>query len=458
MSIAILLCFLAQLALDSLTRRPAALNRIWLPALMFLAALAWGALQRVPIFPVAWAHPVWQDGLETLSSIMASAPVGANGSDGAGARAPSPERMGTPVVSADPSLGSHVLMRLAAYAMVFWIALRSAADRGQAMAMLRVFALMSTAFAGYGLYAWSSGGNPILGESATGNLSSTFVNRNNYATFAAFGMLANLAVFLNVSRSGEVTRRNPLLGFVEGFFTRTWIWMFGVILCGGAMLLTQSRAGSAAGIIGLLVFASVHRNRGSRSPVGPVVIIGCILLAILLTSSFGVIDRLMSTSDENGRFAIFPRVLEGIADRPLLGHGLGSFQDAFRVYVPVEAARADWYRAHNSYLENMFELGLPAAAAFYAALLLVGLRLLAGLSARKRGRTVLAFALGAYVTAAFHAGFDFSLQMPALAAVFAWILGVGYAQSFPEKEMDVPRPRKLRSRADGASDQQGAAQ
>ena len=114
--------------------------------------------------------------------------------------------------------------------------------------------------------------------------------------------------------------------------------------------------------------------------------------------------------------------------------------------------------AHNSYLENMFELGLPAAGAFYAALLLVGLRLLAGLSVRQRGRTVLAFAFGAYVTAAFHSGFDFSLQMPALAAVFAWILGVGYAQSFPEKEMDGSRSRKRRSGVDGASDQQGAAQ
>ena len=44
-------------------------------------------------------------------------------------------------------------------------------------------------------------------------------------------------------------------------------------------------------------------------------------------------------------------------------------------------------------------------------------------------------ALACFILAAFHAMFDFSLQMPALAAFFAWLMGIGYAQSFPSAEV-----------------------
>lgn len=111
----------------------------------------------------------------------------------------------------------------------------------------------------------------------------------------------------------------------------------------------------------------------------------------------------------------------------------GAFPLAFRPYTPRSQAAWVWDRAHNSYLENAFEFGLPAAALLFFSLAVVGWRLHAGVRTRKRHQGTPAFALACFAAAAAHSLVDFSLQIPAIAALFAAILGIGWAQSFPTR-------------------------
>lgn len=411
MSLAVMALFTFTLLLDLLQRRPPVFNRLWLPALLFLGALAWGAVQTLPgITPAAWAHPVW--------SLMPDS---------------------APRVSADPANGIHMLMRLAAYGMIFWMALRAHEDKDAALNAIRAFALFAMGLSAYGIYADATGSNPILGALTTSNVSASFVNRNNFATFAGFGLVAALALLFRAASRGQERRRNAFAGFLHGVLSGGWLWIAGITLCGGALMLSLSRGGAAAALVGVLVVLSTQRLRGGLAVVGPTLIVAGVVGAIFVSASTGTIQRIVDT-DEEGRFIVFPAMVEAIADRPLLGQGIGSFHSAFRAYVPPEAASGEWDMAHNSYLENAFELGLPAAAAFYLALALIGLRLLRGVIARKRNRTVVTVALAVFFLGAFHALFDFSLQMPALAGFFAWLLGIGYAQSFPRPDMkDRPR-------------------
>ncbi|WP_299938838.1 O-antigen ligase family protein [uncultured Pelagimonas sp.] len=368
--------------------------------------LIWAMLQAWTGLPAEWSHPVW---------------------------ATVPSETGT--VSADPSAATHGVLRLACYALIFWIALRATADRVTAHLFLKLFALFSTLLALFGMYAWMTGNNVILGDQAR-ELSASFVNRNSYATFAAFGLLANLAAYSMQQRRSGGTAKAALRNFLEGFFSGGWIWAFGMLVCAGALMMTQSRAGGAAGLIGLLSFVAIYRiGDGARSWLGLAFLALVGVLAIGATAGGGFLDRVLTTSGEDARFAIYPMVVQGIMDRPLLGHGLGAFEDAFRSYVPLEAATGEWDMAHNSYLENIFELGMVAAGAFYIALGLVVYQIWLGLRGRVRSRAVLAFSFACVVTAAMHAAFDFSLQMPGLAAFFAFFLGMGYAQSFREGEM-----------------------
>ena len=398
--------FAVQLLYDNINALPAQTKGLWLPALLFFGAVGWGFVQILPNLPTEYIHPAW-----------------ANVSDVSG------------YISADPGEGRQVLMRYLCYMMIFWIAFRASFASMRAGLILKAFALFSAVLAIFGLYTLAAGTNPILSESAEVKVvTASFVNRNSYATYAAFGALANLAAYLHIAsgtREDDNHWRSYIRDILERFFDGAWIYAVGFLACMGALSLTQSRAGGVAALVGLLVFLAAWRGKGRRWNPLMLLLIAAVLGFVVLTSATGMTNRILATGPENGRFLVYPEIVAAIQDRPLLGHGLGSFHDVFRQYVPAEAALGEWVRAHNSFLENAFELGLPAAAAFYLALALIVWRIRSGTIKRARNRAFSCFALAVVATGATHSLFDFSLQMPAIAAVFAVILGLGWAQSLP---------------------------
>lgn len=59
----------------------------------------------------------------------------------------------------------------------------------------------------------------------------------------------------------------------------------------------------------------------------------------------------------NERLETYTNVLSGVLDRPLLGHGLGYFNDASKRKHLVDRAPY-WRQVHNDFLEGVFALGL----------------------------------------------------------------------------------------------------
>ncbi|WP_132464800.1 O-antigen ligase family protein [Rhodovulum marinum] len=418
MALAALGLFTLQVVLDMAGGLPVAARRALVPGALWFAVLGWLLLQGVPGLPMGLHHPVW-----------AIAPEGA-----------------APTISADPESGRPLVMRLTAYAMIFWIMMRSALDPGRAMAFLRAFALFSAALAVYGILSRLAGVNILLGVDEHGPVRASFFNRNSYATYAAFGALANIACYYRMTFRAEGAM--ALRDYLERFFAGGWVHALGALLCLSALAMTASRAGGMAGVIGILVLIwALRRKQGGGDRLlwaVPAALAG--FVALVLSSD--VVDRLAGTEGD-ARFIVFPKVVEAILDRPLLGHGAGSFLPAFRPYVPLEAAFAEWTMAHNTYLENAFEFGLPAAVLFFAALGLIGTRLLRGLRTRRRFQSVPALAFACFTVAAFHSLFDFSLQIPAIAATFAAILGIGWAQAFTAVET-TPRRRRRSDLSRGA--------
>jgi len=103
-----------------------------------------------------------------------------------------------------------------------------------------------------------------------------------------------------------------------------------------------------------------------------------------------------------------------------------------------------WDKAHNTYLEHAAELGLPAALALYAGMLLLFLYLLSGIFRRRRDQIYPLVATAATILVAVHALVDFSLQIPAVAVTYAAVLGVGVAQArSPRRERRRLRDRNL---------------
>jgi len=380
-------------------------RRLVVPACLYLAVLAWGLLQTMPGMPVAWTHPFWRL---------------------------SPDATAT--ISATPIAGSHSVLRLATYAMVFWIALQASMNANRALWFLRVFAVFSSALALFGLFAALSGVNIVLGEQASSSVSATFVNRNSYALYAAFGLLVNLGVYSDMVHStwtAHGSRKNALRGLIERFFSGAWVFLFGAVICLSALLLSASRAGVASGLVATLILVLLLQRKvtGSRA----IWLMATLVLGAFLTVlSENVLARLSGGAGEE-RFVIYREMLANIGDRLMLGHGLGAFQDTFRQHVPLEAARAEWSFAHSSYLENLWEMGLPATLAFYGALIWIATVILRGALLRNRNRVFPVVALASLVAGGLHSLVDFSLQMPATTAVFAFILGIGWAHAWPRQ-------------------------
>jgi O-antigen ligase len=122
---------------------------------------------------------------------------------------------------------------------------------------------------------------------------------------------------------------------------------------------------------------------------------------------------------------------QAIREHPWFGTGLGTFRDVYPLYadkfVPYIVDRV-----HSDYLELALGLGVPAASLWVLAIAWLLLRCVAGIARRRRRRIYAIAAVGATVLIGLHSLVDFSLQMPAVAVLFAAILGVGLAQAFPK--------------------------
>ena len=126
------------------------------------------------------------------------------------------------------------------------------------------------------------------------------------------------------------------------------------------------------------------------------------------------------------------RTSEGVADNPLLGFGYGTFGDSFRLYRD-EATEGFFDKTHNTYLENIFELGWPAALALFTCVALLAFRCASRVRHRGRDWAYPAAGLAATALVSVHALFDFSLQIPAVTMLYACLMGVACAQSHPSR-------------------------
>lgn len=400
MAIAVFCLFVGQMLIFVLRGEPKINRSILFPSVMYILVLAWCLIQSSPKFGYLAPHPTW---LATDDMI--------------------------PLISASPVDTAHGVMRLVAYGMIFWIAVQSSYNADRAASFLKAISIFLTILALYGLYAFFSG-TSILGDTEQHNVvKATLVNRNSYATLAAFGLLASATNYywqINARSSHGSTPRSSLRNFLEAFFSGAWIYLLGAVLNIAALLLTSSRAGTISGFAGLLVLLVLVQQKRKKLRISLISIV-IILTPLVIILSGNVWQRLVETNETSLRFYIYEAMILNLHERLFTGHGLGAFQDTFRPHLSLETGAFEWSLAHNSYLENLWEMGLPAALLFYLALFWISsIIAITSFSSRKQKiRSV--FALSCALTAAIHAGFDFSLQMPAISALFSFILGLGWA-------------------------------
>lgn len=388
-------------------------------AAAFGVFLSWCALQTGAWLPQDWAPAAWREAEAALGHEL------------------------TPSLALDPSGAWETIMRLLSYAGVFWLSLHFARNSRNARRILWVVAVAGFVYAAYGLAAHLSGSETILWYRKwhyPDSLTSTFVNRNNYATYAGLSLLTVLTLlFDRINTLGLDLRLSPrdLLLALDNAGFGVWFLATAVVVVGSALLLSQSRGGFAALLVGLAVFVmSLRTTRSGRRRWGAAALALVIVTGILLAVSGGDLAGRLGThlagQQVERRAEIYELTARLIGERPWLGVGLGGFDELYH------AERTDAFgtsvvtfvRAHNTYLELALEAGLPALALVCGILAFLWWRCIQGSAERRHNAVFPCLGVAATALVAAHSLVDFSLQIPAVSVTYAALLGVGVAQSW----------------------------
>jgi O-antigen ligase len=397
---------------------PAGSRAVGLAAALFALALGWAVVQSLPFAPSGWQHPLWAE----AQSLLAVQPAG---------------RIGI-----DPSAARDALVHLICDAAIFWLTFRAAQRPEGARTILVAIAAIGALYAGWGLIVYGIGNRTVLWFDKwayPNDLTSTFVNRNSFATFAGLALVTSVGLLVDAMLARidfQQDRRLVLRSLFDLVMGRAAWLVAAIALTLTAVLLTHSRGGAlatGAGLLSLIVTTFLAPSLRGPWRGGFAVIAVAAALFLVVISGATTLGRIADTAwDAEGRREIYELTLEAIGNTPLLGTGLGTFKWIFPTYR-TEDMPFTIELAHNDYLENMLELGIPAALLLAGAAALLGVACVRGVFRRRRNAIIPCIGVGASLLVGVHACFDFSLQIPAVSLFYLLLLGAGVAQSAPTR-------------------------
>ena len=365
--------------------------------------------------------------------------------------------------SLSPFLTERALCLWFAYLALFYVVVCVAADPGRVERLTRLLFVVAIAAGLYGSWQWFSGLRELLGAepSLAGiRASGPFGNPNHYAASMEMLLLCSAgwvgAQWVRLTRESGASPRGFLRrarAMRQESAAKTVVVALGMMVTGLGLIFSLSRSGITAVLVGLAVFAFLARSRsdGSRTDVielrrdgGPsatrlprearhgVWALSLILAAMTLWVGMNpVLQRFEGLTDgswaESGRQQVWLDSLGAVSDFWATGSGLSTFQHVFPIYRSFGGVHAYAY-AHNDYLQILIELGLPGF------LLVIWLMVAVWVHARRVRKTLQddgpslqlhAGYCAAVVALALHSLTDFSLHLPANAALLSLVLGVG---------------------------------
>lgn len=206
-----------------------------------------------------------------------------------------------------------------------------------------------------------------------------------------------------------------------------------VVLSLGALVFTASRGAMAATIVCLLTLGLWELAAG-RLRLGLALSLVLLFVGVVVGLAVGgnvlLLDRSLATSSvEDGRLIMFETHWNAFLSSPLTGWGLGTFPQINAQYLNASSFPAVWntQTAHNVYLQWLEEAGLLGALPMFFSIGAVIVLTTLALDRQKTGRTLLRGLVVVNLLVLIHGLTDFSLQVPAFASLWAFLLGLQLA-------------------------------
>lgn len=385
------------------------------PFYLVCIPVVWSLVQQSGFLPNGWTHPFWQ-----LTGEQLPIPVEA-------------------YISLSPQETATALMKLVSYLVVFFISLQFNRDSGRAAFTFKSIAYAGLVYAVYGLIVYLGGFDTVLWFEKSvyrESVTSTFINRNSYATYAGLTLLAGFPLLFEKIQSSFQYGIKSYYGrqyFFENILVRAWFPLLLVITITTALFLSLSRGGCLSTALAVFALFTIllasRRIKNNAAAIFLFVAIGLVSAGVLKQSGDQLIERINDISSEHqDRWLVYDILSKANVENRWLGVGYGSFEKSFRLYRD-ETISAYYDKAHNTYLENIFELGLFQASALFLAIFLAALLCLRGVWVRRKDWIYPAVGFSASVLVGAHALVDFSLQIPAVAFTYALIMGAAVGQA-----------------------------
>jgi O-antigen ligase len=384
------------------------------PAVLFFLVIGFALIQTATWVPIALQNPLWEQAGEIFGQSV-------HGS-----------------IAIDRNAADVYVLRLTAYAGIFYLSWIVGRNQAFAHYGLKAVTLSGFIYALYALLVYWSGNAYVLWYQKwaySNDLTGSFINRNSFATYLGLCTLAAFCrLFVSIAHielHDEDWRRRLAVIF-ELISARIWrlILLFILVM---ALLLTHSRGGLVATLFGIMVlmlsFSLAPSLRRLRSVSRWTMLPFAVIFVALLIGGGVTFDRFVTADiDSQQRLTVYQLTMQAIGDYPFRGIGLGGFPSIFPIYR-TQPISFYFDLAHNEYLQNALELGLPAALCLLAALGWLVIRCLQGMRIRMRDAVFPCLGIAATALVAIHSMVDFSLQIPAVTVTYLFLLGIAIAQS-----------------------------
>ncbi len=314
----------------------------------------------------------------------------------------------------------------------FFLGALTAPDRRARDWAGRWMLLLALFYAFLGLYLFFAVGAPGGGTRLDVGVSSA------NAAAALFGVFMLVATALIVrgarGRLGDGDRQGLPAGWLWAApLLRAPLSVATIFVLFACLLLTASRGGLIATAVAFAVFALAlwaqsFKQSSVRGGVvaAPVILLVAILTLLFIRGGDDVLQRFaLAAEDMEIRRILAEAHWAQYLERPLLGHGLNTYHE-----LNTLAATPDNWQAlrapgstHNIIIQVLEETGLIGLVLWTLILATPLLRALARIISGGRGAEWAAAAFAAAILLILHGLVDFALQVPAIAALFAFMLG-----------------------------------
>jgi O-antigen ligase len=141
-----------------------------------------------------------------------------------------------------------------------------------------------------------------------------------------------------------------------------------------------------------------------------------------------LLPRLESDIGSDARWALFQDTFDMIRARPLLGHGAGTFAEAFPLFHTRAPSDYIWLEAHNSYLQAMAEIGIPVFTVVMVGAGIVLAYIVRGVTRGTGPMPVAVAAVSAAAGVAAQSLVDFTIQIQAIGLTLFILVGAGLGE------------------------------